>query len=130
MHTHSWQGLFLAYSFLFLRGSGMTAIINIETLQVFNSLTDCAKAMQTSVASIHRALKNGRKVKHFKIEYLEDWLQWEPEVKERYCRWGNVGFYTFSVDFCDNFSKKPYDYVKKSHLGEEKAGARSAHHMI
>ena len=31
-----------------------------------------------------------------------------------------MAFFTFSVDFCDNFRKKPYDYVKKSHLGEEK----------
>lgn len=67
-------------------------IINVETLQVFNNLTECAKTFKTSATSIHRALYRGGKVRHFQLEYLEDWLQWDPEVKSSFCLWGNVDF--------------------------------------
>lgn len=90
---HIISSMTAVFILLVIDGGSMTPIINVETLQVYDNLSECAKSLQTSATSIHRALKYGRKVKHFQLEYLQDWLQWEPEVKEKFCIWGNVGFY-------------------------------------
>ncbi|MBQ9737944.1 MAG: hypothetical protein IJV75_00305 [Alphaproteobacteria bacterium] len=68
-------------------------LIDINTLKIYPSVTDCAKTLNVSKPSICQAIVLGTKVKGVRLEYLSEWLHWTSEEKEKACHWPNVGFY-------------------------------------
>ena len=71
------------------------AIIDVETLEVWPSVADCAKALGISRVAVHQAIiRNGRcggQKKPYsgqrKVEYFDYWLEaYTPAEKESYSK--------------------------------------------
>ncbi|HBO58774.1 MAG TPA: hypothetical protein DD624_02555 [Alphaproteobacteria bacterium] len=72
------------------------AIIDVETLEVWDSVTECAEALGISRPAVHQSIiRNGRcgggKKKPFagerKLEYFDYWLEaYTVKEKERFTR--------------------------------------------
>ncbi len=73
------------------------SIINIETLEVYNSIRSVARELGVSDVAVWRAItesyfKKRKKVKGQMFEYLCDWLDWTAREKEFYTRKNNIYF--------------------------------------
>lgn len=74
------------------------AIIDVETLDIWRSLTECAEALKVSKASVCRAILlgfrcSGKKPYHGgrKLEYFDYWLEaYTPAEKEKFTRKNNI----------------------------------------
>ena len=69
------------------------AVIDIENLEVFPSLEECAEALKVTPAAISRNIYMGYKSKGRKLEHLEEWKLWENKTKEKHTRKNNIFFY-------------------------------------
>lgn len=67
-------------------------IIDMETLQVWNTLTECARDLKVTPAAITRMIQVQYRVKGRRLEYLDFWLQLHPKDKERYSKKSNIFF--------------------------------------
>ena len=67
-------------------------IINVYTLEVFESMGEAARRYGVSRVSIHDSVNVGFKIKDQILAYFEEWLHWKPEDKEKYSRRNNIYF--------------------------------------
>lgn len=67
-------------------------IINIETLEIFNSLSDVARVLGTSASNVHNGILLTHKVKGQRLEYLSDYETWTSREKEKHTRKNNIYF--------------------------------------
>lgn len=67
-------------------------IIDIQTLEVFESLKTCADSLGVSKAAVFNAILYGGKCKGRKFEYLDEWLVWTTKEKERHTAKNNIYF--------------------------------------
>lgn len=70
------------------------AVIDVETLEVWTSITECAAELKVSMQAVSQAINlNGRtggKAKR-KIEYFDYWLEsYTPAEKEKFTRKNGV----------------------------------------
>ncbi len=68
-------------------------IINIYTLEVFDSMTEAAKEIGVSKVSIFETIHYKVKAKGTRFEYLDEWIQWPPQEKEKFSKRNNIYFY-------------------------------------
>lgn len=77
-------------------------IINVNTLQLFNSLTECAKFYGCSIENIHfkcrrrdwaelryKTVKNS-----FDLAYYDEWIDYPDYEKKKLCVFNNVDFFS------------------------------------
>lgn len=76
-----------------LKSTQSKRIIDIETLEWFDSLHDCARKVGCSVPNIHSSILQGMKAKGRRFEYLDVWLTWDSREKEKFTRKNNIYFY-------------------------------------
>lgn len=67
-------------------------VIDIETLEFFESATKCAEAFGVSVACVSASILYCRKCKKRRFEYLDDWVLWPKEIKEKHTKKNNIYF--------------------------------------
>lgn len=72
---------------------GEKRIIDIETLEWFDSLSDCAGKIGCSKPNVYKAILEGIKCKGRRFEYLDVWLTWNSREKEKFTRKNNIYFY-------------------------------------
>ena len=68
-------------------------IINISTLEVFESIHETARFYGVSPCAIYNSIYIGYKIKGDKLELFEEWLKWDPQKKEQYTRKNNIYFF-------------------------------------
>ena len=68
------------------------AVINIETLEVFSSMTNAALALNVNKETIFNSINIGHKVKGNRFEYLDVWQEWSDAEKEKYSIKHNIFF--------------------------------------
>lgn len=68
-------------------------VIDIETLQIWPSMSSCADHLQTSPASVFGAIIGRTRCKKRLLEYFDNWLVWPNKEKEKYTRKNNIYFY-------------------------------------
>ena len=67
-------------------------VIDIETLEVFDSATACAEALGVSIAAVSASILYSRKCKKRRLEYLDDWAGWTADMKEKHTKKNNIYF--------------------------------------
>ena len=67
-------------------------VIDIETLEVFESATKCAEALGITVAWVSASIFYGYRCKKRRLEYLDDWAAWSVDMKERHTKKNNIYF--------------------------------------
>lgn len=67
-------------------------VIDMETLEVWNSLEECAKYLGVSRATICQGINRNGRTKHRRLEYLYYWLALPSRDKEKYSRKNNIYF--------------------------------------
>ena len=67
-------------------------VIDLETLEVWESLSQCARSLNVSTTDIFQAIEIGFKAKGRRLEYFDWWLGWDNRDKEKYTRKNNIYF--------------------------------------
>lgn len=67
-------------------------VIDIENLELWDSLTICAKQLNVSVQSVFCAIINGNKVRGHRVEYFDLWINWDNRDKEKHTSKNNIYF--------------------------------------
>lgn len=67
-------------------------IINIETLEVFNSLTDVAKKYNCFPSAVFNNIVFNYKTKGNRFEYFDEWTFWTSKEKEKFTKRNNIFF--------------------------------------
>lgn len=73
-------------------GRSKRKIINLETLEVFNSLTDAAKALGVTVAGVYNGILLRKKCKGQHFEFLDEWFYYTSQEKEKWTGKNNIYF--------------------------------------
>lgn len=68
-------------------------IINIYTLEVFDSMVEAAKKIGVSKVSIFETIHYKVMAKGTRFEYFDEWIQWPPQEKEKFSKRNNIYFY-------------------------------------
>lgn len=71
----------------------MRKVIDIENLEVFESLTECARNLNVRPVSIFGNILLKYKTKGRRFEYLDEWLHWTSKEKEKNTRKNRYYFY-------------------------------------
>ena len=74
-------------------GAGGKPVIDIETLQIWPSLTACPAQLQTSPSFVGQAILQKNKCKGRLLEYFDDWVVWSNKDKEKHTKKNNIYFY-------------------------------------
>ena len=72
--------------------TGEKRVIDIETLEVFESATKCAESLGVSLAAVSFAILYSRRCKGRRLEYLDDWVMWPAVMKENHTKKNNIYF--------------------------------------
>lgn len=67
-------------------------VIDLETLEVWESLSQCARSLNVSNNTIFQAIEISCKAKGRRLEYFDWWLGWDNRDKEKYTRKNNIYF--------------------------------------
>lgn len=67
-------------------------IIDIETLEVFPSMTDAAKRLGVTPVSIYKNILMGFKTKGIRLEFFDEWLFWTNSKKSKHTEKNNIYF--------------------------------------
>ena len=73
-------------------GINAKPVINIETLEVYESATDFAKKHNITVVSVVRSITLGRKTANCRLEYFDIWKHWTNREKEKHSKKNNIWF--------------------------------------
>lgn len=73
-------------------GKNKKKVINIETLEVYCSLTDLAQKLNISSTSVYNGILLGGKIKGGRYEYFDEWVLWENKEKEKHTIKNNIYF--------------------------------------
>lgn len=76
------------------RGGPKKAVIDIETLQVWDSLSSCADDIGCTKACVCASIYLGRRAKHHKLEHLSNWLFSTEKEKIKWAIYPNIGFFS------------------------------------
>lgn len=68
-------------------------VIDIETLEVFESMRACARKLNVRTSSIFGNILLKHKTKGRRFEYFDDWQYWTSKEKEKNTRKNNIYFY-------------------------------------
>lgn len=68
-------------------------IIDMETLEIYPSMTQCAKQLSVSIPSIFNAILKNQKVKGRRLEYFDYWVGLDSRDKEKFSRKNGFYFY-------------------------------------
>jgi len=71
---------------------GSKRIIDIETLETYRTLRECAEKIGCSAECVYMSILNGRKARGHRFEYFEDWQYWTDQEKEKWTRKNNIYF--------------------------------------
>ena len=71
---------------------GAKPVINIETLEVYESATDFAKKHNVTVVSVVRSITLGSKTASCRLEYFDVWKDWDNREKEKHSKKNNIWF--------------------------------------
>ena len=68
-------------------------IIDMETLEIYNSMSDAAKKLNCTPSLVFLTIIRGNRAKGRKLEYLDFWIEcMTAKEKERYTRKNNIYF--------------------------------------
>lgn len=67
-------------------------IIDCETLEIYDSLTELGKQLNVSPARIQYTIVYGGRVKNKKFEYFDEWILLDDKEKELYTYKKNIFF--------------------------------------
>lgn len=67
-------------------------VIDIETLELFESITDCARTLGVTVGGLYNNILIGCKTKGRRLDFFEDWRYLTPKQKEKHTRKNNIFF--------------------------------------
>ena len=67
-------------------------IIDLETLEVYESVHDCARKLGCSAPNVVHNILPRRKVMGKLLDYYDDWLNMTDREKEEYCYKNNIFF--------------------------------------
>lgn len=68
------------------------SVIDVETLEVWKTKKDCARALGVSPAMVSKYASTGRQIKGRTIEEFTLWMWWSDAEKERWTRKNNIYF--------------------------------------
>lgn len=68
-------------------------VIDIETLEIFESITACARMLGVTVGGVYNNILIGCKTKGRRFDFFEDWQYLESKEKEKHTRKNNIFFY-------------------------------------
>lgn len=67
-------------------------VIDIETLEIWESLSHCARTLKVKPQTIFQAIELNIKAKGRRLEYFDWWIYWDNRDKEKYTRKNNIYF--------------------------------------
>lgn len=67
-------------------------VIDMETLEVWKSLEECAKYLGVSRVTICQGINRNGRTRYRRLEYLDYWLSLDSRDKEKYSRKSNIYF--------------------------------------
>ena len=67
-------------------------VIDIETLEIWESLSHCARALNVSVNTVFQAIEMNCKAKGHRLEYFDWWIDYDNRDKEKHTRKNNIYF--------------------------------------
>jgi hypothetical protein len=70
----------------------MRKIIDIETLEVFGSLSELAEDLGCSTANICLSILRSCRCMGRRLEYLDEWIWWTDKEKEQWTRKNGIYF--------------------------------------
>lgn len=66
--------------------------VDIETLELFESITDCARTLGVTVGGVYNNILISCKTKGRRLDFFEDWQYLTPKQKEKHTRKNNIFF--------------------------------------
>lgn len=68
------------------------SVIDVETLEIFDSISACARKMNVNVSAIYNNILLCYKTKGRRFDFVNDWKYWSNKEKEKHTRKNNIYF--------------------------------------